>query len=66
MTLVNDSGTSRVGVSDPRTAVTEALGSLRVDGLEPGPFGSAVLRDVAAGEVSYADAVARIVAHYRR
>jgi hypothetical protein len=47
-----------------REAVDEAIASLRVDGMEPSPFGMAALESVAAGELSFDEAIARLVAHH--
>jgi hypothetical protein len=43
-----------------------ALGSVRAEGLEPSEFGHIVLVSMARGELDADEAVARLVAHYRR
>lgn len=48
-----------------REAVTDALASVRAEGLEPSPEGLAVLDAVAAGELSTEQATAAILARYR-
>jgi hypothetical protein len=49
----------------PRDAVADAIASLRVDGLEPSPFGAAVMLRVAEGEIDTDEAVAALIAHHR-
>jgi hypothetical protein len=51
---------------DPREAVADTLASLRVDGLEPSPFGMSVLQRVADGEIDEDEAVAILIRHYRK
>jgi len=47
-------------------AMAIALGSVRAEGLEPSEFGHTVLGSMARGELDADEAVARLVAHYRR
>ena len=46
-------------------SVAEAVALLRVDGIEPSPFGTAVMQRVAEGEIDTDEAVAEILAHHR-
>ena len=50
---------------EPHEAVASAIASLRVDGIEPSPFGAAVMQRVADGEIDTDEAVAEILAHHR-
>ena len=49
----------------PRESVADTLALLRVDGLEPDEFGTAVLQRIAAGELDHDRAIAEILAQYR-
>jgi hypothetical protein len=51
---------------DPREAVADTLASLRVDGLELSPFGLAIMQRIADGEIDEDQAVALILARYRK
>jgi Antitoxin VbhA len=46
-------------------SVADAIASLRVDGLEPTPFGAAVMQRVAGGEIDTDEAVAELLVHHR-
>ncbi|GJF03377.1 hypothetical protein PSD17_23370 [Pseudonocardia sp. D17] len=49
-----------------RSAVADAIGSTRAEGLELSEFGEAVMREVADGTLSFAEARTRLLTHYRR
>jgi len=50
---------------EPGESVAGALASLRVDGLEPSSFGTAIMQRVANGEIDTDEAVAALLAHHR-
>ena len=57
---------SLVEAAAQREAVTEALASVRAEGLEPSPEGLEMLDAIAAGRMSTAQARERTLARYRR
>ena len=50
----------------PREAVAEAIASLRVDGLELDEFGTALMQRVADEEIDTDEAIAILLAQYRK
>ena len=51
---------------DPYEAMEDTIGSMRVDGLEPDRFTLALLQRVADGEIDHDEAIAEILALYRK
>ena len=51
---------------DPREAVADTLGSLRVDGLELDEFGLAIMQRIADEEIDHDQAIALILDQYRK
>lgn len=51
---------------DPHEALADTLASLRVDGLELDDFGLSLMHRVADGEIDHDEAVAEILALYRK
>jgi PHD/YefM family antitoxin component YafN of YafNO toxin-antitoxin module len=49
-----------------RTAIADALGSVRAEGFEPSPLGHDVLERMAVGTLDVEEATALLVAHYQR
>ena len=49
-----------------REAVEDTLASLRVDGLELDEFGLALMQRIADGEIDHDEAIAEILALYRK
>jgi hypothetical protein len=51
---------------DPHEAMADTLASLRVDGLELDEFGLALMQRIADGEIDHDEAIAEILARYRK